>query len=126
MEIVEVTGKRGRAKWQGRLVTLMEAARRKKEHAPIVRRDAPGERFLFSLTQGDTIELDDPAGQRRLYIVRAISNDLVEFSAVNDARRKDHMKKSHDWGKRRVNALRALACRKLSVTPLGEVRNAGG
>lgn len=124
MEIVKTTGRKGEDKWEGYVVDMLEAYRRRKDKEPIVRRNhGEGREFLFSLALGETIELDEKEGKRGLYVVRKINKaGQVLFSHLNDGRVYSKISKS---GLSAVpNKLRELNCRKVVVTQLGEVRNA--
>jgi len=125
MEIVETTDRRGRPRWEGHLVSLYEAARRLKNNQPVVRRDhGPSKRFLFSLAPGETIELDNPDGSRGLYVVRSIWGDRIAYVHANDARKIKDLKSAKAIHSPCTDSLRKMNCRKVTVTPLGEVRRA--
>ncbi|HOF40498.1 MAG TPA: type II CRISPR RNA-guided endonuclease Cas9 [Candidatus Hydrogenedentes bacterium] len=137
IEIFEVLGKDGNVtKWQGRVVTRLDACQRRKQGQPIVNRHwDESRRFLFSLTQRDVVEIDvetTPGGLRReLYIVRGVSMEKdgrLELMHIHDARRKaDVPRSATDDEKVRiriapfVSSLKKRNCRKAMVTPLGEV-----
>ncbi len=117
----ETTGK-----WDCEVVSMYEAYQRKRNKQPIVNRIfGEGKTFLFSIAGGEIIELDDldNSENRSLYVVRTVpKSKQIYFVPVNDAR----MLK--DIGKKGLTAppetLRKRNCRKVVVTPLGEVRNA--
>jgi CRISPR-associated endonuclease Csn1 len=132
-EIVEVTDAKGRSKWEGHIVPLHEAYRRLRARQPVVRRDhGPGKRFLFTLASGDMIELDSAHGGRKVFRVRSVSLMTqrtrqyvnVEYVRNNDARLKKDIKSSKQWSTSLVDPLRRLNCKKVTVTPLGEIRHA--
>jgi len=131
LEIIRTAGRRGQEKWEGVLVTRLEAAQRKRRALPIVNRDhGPGREFLFSLACGDIIELDDEQGGRSLYVVRSISSTKagrirLEFVTINEARKIEEIKKSRQWFRSDIDPLRKRNCRRVVVTPLGEVRRVG-
>ena len=140
LEILEVTDRQGRPRWLGEVVSTLEAMRRLRAGEPVVQRDhGPGKRFLFSLAGDEIIELDaeenereDAPGQRgrARYVVRTVTKDQqgrasIEFCGINDARKKDEIKRTGDWGRSSIDGLRKRHCRKVLVTPLGEVRRAG-
>lgn len=124
MEIVEVkTAKR--VKWDCYIVSMFEAYQRLKNNEPIIKREfGENKKFLFSLAGNEIIELDSLKGNRRdLFVVRTIpKSKQLYFVAINDAR------KLKDIGKKGLTAkpdsLRERHCRKVVVTPLGEVRYA--
>ncbi len=137
IEIFEVLDKDGNVKkWEGRVVTLLDAYQRRKHKQPIVNRHwDETRRFKFSLTQGDIVELDVDLGNgqtaRELYLVRGVTflaGGLVQCSHILDARKKKEIPmKPSEQEKIRifknpvVNSLNRLNCRKVSVSPLGEV-----
>jgi len=61
-------------------------------------------------------------------VVRTITTcggrERAEYAAINDARRKKDILAGKDWRVSPPQSLRKLNCRKVVVTPLGEVRNA--
>lgn len=110
--------------WDGSVVSMAEAYRRKKAGEPVVRRDhGPKRTFLLSLSQGDVLECDEPGGGRCLHVVRAVTQDgsRTALVPVNDARQKKEMAKAGDYVRRVPDSLRRLHARKVSVGPLGEV-----
>ena len=126
IEVYETTDRDGNARWTREVVSQYEALRRLSTGEVVVRRKAvSGGRFVFSLACGETIELDDEARKRGLYVVRSVSKDpRVVYVHANDARKVDVMRKSDAWYRHSVEQLRKLNCRKVTVTPLGEVRTA--
>jgi len=128
IEIVELRDKKGRSKWEGHLVTRLEAARRFRARQPVVRRDhGPDKRFLFSLAGGDTIELDWE-GSRQLFVVRTMTRDAsgarIWFVHLNEARPEKQIVAAKQWHSMRMQPLRKANCRKVSVGTLGEVHPA--
>lgn len=119
-------------KWDGKLVSMLDAMQRARDKQPVVVRDhGPNTRFKFSLAPGDTIELREEGGSRGLYRVRSVSQEqerggrqpppVILFAHLNDARKKKDIIAAGDWGKRTVNRLGELRCRKANVSPIGEV-----
>jgi len=151
VEIFETKDEKGGIKWVGHMVTRLEAARRLARHQPIVNKEhEEGEEFLFSLAPGEMIEVDGDEG-RELYVVRVTSIDKSGYITISyvrhtDARKKDvimgRAKQSgdsteqsggvrgrrkpgeSDWKKSMPESLKRLNCRKVLITPLGEVRRA--
>ncbi len=134
VEVVAVLDAQGEAKqWQGAVVTRLEAHQRLRSEEPIVHRTSePRRHFLFSLTQGDTIEVDvkteDGEVARELYVVRGVSQEQagrLECVHMLDARKKADIPRSGNARNRQyrpsIASLRSVNCRKVSVTPLGEV-----
>jgi hypothetical protein len=97
---------------------------------------ADGAEFLFSLAQGETIELDDrKTGERRLYVVEKVTKRVakngreghtVGIVGIDDARPSTGKEKAEVRALEEPSAeqLRERRCRKVVVTPLGEVRRA--
>jgi hypothetical protein len=104
---------------------------------PIVRRDhGPGKRFVFSLAGGEIVELNaeesrkGPTSAAGLYVVRTVTVTKqgrvgLEFAGINDARKKADIQAGRAWGRSDIGPLQARDCRKVVVTPLGEVRRVG-
>ncbi|MFO8006960.1 MAG: type II CRISPR RNA-guided endonuclease Cas9 [Candidatus Brocadiia bacterium] len=133
VEIVSITTDDGTERWEGRMVNMMEAVRRKRDGEPVVRRDATGQKFVFSLAPGDMILVDDPFKCDEgdvLCVVRATSEEKggrlrIHFVRATDARASSDVEKTGEWMKRpEPEGLRKLKCQKVVVTPLGEIRDA--
>jgi CRISPR-associated endonuclease Csn1 len=128
IEIFEQVDKKGKVKWVGRVVSLYECYRRQAKGLPVIDRVHPdGGRFVFSLCGGDMVEMLDAGGVRRLYVVRGISEFssgalVLDFLQHTDAR---GITKVPRAGRTKVpNVMFQAKCRKVSVTPLGEIRYA--
>lgn len=138
MEIIEVTDKKGRVKWDDVIVDQFTAMQRlaewkrlpkevRKNTTPqIVQRDhGPGTRFVMSLAQGDILMIDTENDGRRPFIIRSISKGDINYVAINDARLKADIQKAEDWGRiRSMSAFQSLNPQKMMMTPLGELRPA--
>ena len=125
MEIIEVTDAKGRKKWIGRLVSRLEAKRRAWNREPVVCTAVEaGQEFKFTLSSGDMIELDEGDGARALFLVRSVWSNRVRYNRANDAREAKEIKKAKDQTEPSIDTLRTLSCRKVVVTPFGEVRYA--
>lgn len=131
MEVFEVTDTKGKTHWKGRVVSTYEAMRRLAGKQPVVDRTPPdGGRFLFSLAPGEIIHLTDANGEVNFYRARTVSQargGSIEIAGarLNDARLKDDIIKAGDWLRiTSMDTLARMACRKVVITPLGEVRNA--
>lgn len=129
---------RGGVEWAHAVVPLIDAAAIAKPGAPgreagaavPIHPDLPADaRVLFTLAQGECLEMEDPKepGVRRIFRVRSISTDgEIKVVRTNDGRA------SAISGKDRIritgsgDKLRKLGARKVRVTLLGEVVNAGG
>ncbi len=136
VEIIEPTDARGRVKWEGVVVSTYEAMQRLRNGAPVIQRDhGPGKRFLFSLAPGEVVELDDGTeGDRRFYVVRKVTRRgegnrqrvTIGIVGVNDARMSTARgeQEARELKEPSAEVLHTLHCRKVLVTPLGEVRDA--
>ena len=131
VEIFEVKDKNGRTRWMGRVVSRYEAMGRQATRRPVVDRTPPeGGRFIFSLTSGEIVQLAGDQGRQEQYRVRTVSlskSGSIEIAAarLTDARLKDNIIKSGDWLRiRSMETLAQMCCRKVIVTPLGEIRYA--
>lgn len=127
VEIFEVTDKKGNPKWEGRVVTTIEAMTRRRNSQPVIDRTHPdGGKFLFSLCGGDVIALkEDEGDNERLFVVRTIKkssgNARLEYVSITDARKKEQIISNKNWYSGMMEPLRKKGCRKMNVTPLGEV-----
>jgi CRISPR-associated endonuclease Csn1 len=127
-------GRKGQEKWEGIVVTRLEAMDSKRRGEPIIQRTLPEQasfQFQFSLMGGDMVEMQDPkTGARGLFVVRGISESAkgaieVDFARSTDARIVDEMKKTGDWLRvTRLEHLRQWGCRKVVVDALGRVHSA--
>ena len=133
LEVIEVTGAKGRPKWEGKVVTLFEAMERKKVGLPVIQRDhGPGARFVFSLAPGELITLPNDNGDLALFRIRTVTSQkkgekiypTIVFCRVNDARLKKDMRAEKAWFSLLMEPFRKKGGRKVTVTPLGEVRRA--
>ncbi len=134
MEIIGVLDECGQIKkWEGQVVSLPEAYRRLKAKEPVIKKDhGSGKKFLFSLSNGEVVELDENEERRVQYVVRTITAfkvngklyHQVKLSPLNDARKLEDIQKDKKLIGALVEPLRKLNCRKVVITPLGEVRYA--
>jgi CRISPR-associated endonuclease Csn1 len=117
--------------WDGVVVPMLEAYRRNRQGQAIVQREhGPQRRFKFSLAPGEVVECDDGPEKRRQLVVRAVSQYsagaiVISLVRLNDARKKKDIQESKAWLSIVPNKLRQLHPRKLVVSPLGEVGEAG-
>jgi len=116
-------------KWFDEPVPLLQAYRRQAAGQPIVRRELGADRrFVFSLAPGEFLEMATPddATKRAVYRVLSISQGDMELRLHHDARMADEVRKSKARLRASADKLRKLLARKILVTYLGEIRNAGG
>jgi CRISPR-associated endonuclease Csn1 len=117
--------------WDGVVVSMAEAYRRKKEGLPIVQRDFGAKRrFKFSLGQGEAVECDDKRSGRSVFVFRKVTQFTkggiqIGFAPHNDARKAREIQVSRDWLWATPNTLGERHARKVVVSPLGEVSSAG-
>jgi CRISPR-associated endonuclease Csn1 len=132
VEILETRGKRGEPKWEGRIVTRLDALRRLHRGEPVVKRDhGEGKEFKFSLCGGDIIQLEEEE-KKTLHIIRSIGYVKqgaseyanLAFVPLTDARMKKKILAAKEWTTSFVNRLRALKAKKITVSPIGEIRDA--
>jgi len=134
IELFAVTDAKGKVKWDSEVVSTYDAMRRARRKEPVVQHDREG--FLFSLAQGEAIELDEGADRgRAVYVVAKITKRgegqrerrTVGIVRHDDARMSTAPEKEKARSLREPSAevLRKQGCRKVVITPLGEVRNAG-
>jgi CRISPR-associated endonuclease Csn1 len=127
LAVVAVLGPNGEeVAWEGHSVTLLEASRRLAAREPVVKRDfGPGRRFKFTLTEGDVIEVGKLEAERALFRVRSAwlekGNARVSYCPLADARLKADQQAAGAFVRTMLTGLFRLGCRKVEVTPLGEV-----
>jgi CRISPR-associated endonuclease Csn1 len=120
--------------WESIVVSLLEAAERRRKGEPVVARQYPESEeylFKFSLMGGDIVELhrecDHASGKCKpgLYRLRTIAaNGQLSLVRINDARLKDDIRKAKEWWSPVCSALRKLDCRKVAVNFLGRIHPA--
>ena len=94
--LLAVTDKRGRVKWEDRIVSVFEGVQRRRAGHTVIQRDWADGDFVMALRVGDLLELDEP-GQpelRVLWRLRSISKGDYELQRPNDARPKGALKAS--------------------------------
>lgn len=115
--------------WADQPVTLMEAHRRKGSGEPIVDRtpEGPGgPEFVCSLAVNEFVMLTDEDGQERLYRVQNISEGDIGLVLHTDGRTADERKKAKERVRAGGTGLMNRGAKKVAVTYLGEIQNAGG
>lgn len=139
VEIVATTDIKGKISWEGHIVTLLEAVRRKYSGEPVVNREhGNGKRFVCSIGVRDSITVKTTSGAYCLLLVRSISpeNDVVRFEMTynEDARDLNTIKKSKNFAASRpiagigrdlivkkLHQLQELDFSSVRIGPLGEV-----
>jgi hypothetical protein len=122
IEIFEVSNKKGEKKWDGVVVSQLDAQRRHAKNEPVIQKDhGEGKKFVCSLVTGDIIELEHE-GRRKLFRIRSVeTSKRLSFVSINDARMQKEIKASGDWLTGRLEPLRKLNCIKVYVDPIGKV-----
>jgi CRISPR-associated endonuclease Csn1 len=133
VEIVAVTDKKGKAKWEGHVVSTFEAIRRLKANPeePVVKREhGEGKTFKFSLALHECIQMPDESGKPAIFTVMGISpigdsSADLEFRRTNDARlAKEIAKISGARVRKTPNSLMQSGAIKVLIDPLGNIRPA--
>lgn len=128
---------RGGGKWAHAVVSLIDAAAIAKPGAPgredggavPVRPPLPtGARVLFTLANGECLEMEDPKqpGVRDVFRVLSISNGEIKVVRTHDGRASAISGNDRTRIQGSGDNLRKLGARKIRVTLLGEVVDAGG
>jgi CRISPR-associated endonuclease Csn1 len=128
IEVFEVTDKKGKVKWDGWTVNSFEALQRQKNKQPVVNRVGKDKdwRFKMSLAGGDVIELQTTENKRELFVIKVISVARVNgkeyprimYTPINVAK---PVKQESSL----LDPLRKqLKCRKVAISPLGEIHDA--
>ncbi len=125
MEIVAIMNDKGEEiEWEGNIVSLFEAYRRRKAHEPVIRDKrydwGLNKKFKFSLAGGEYLELEN----KKLVRITVISGDKIEFRLHNDARPITMLRKEKGARaglSKTADALRKAKARKVVVDPLGNV-----
>ncbi len=123
---IKPEGSEGR--WDGEVVSMLEAYRRKKEGRPLIEKNqGPLVKFKFSLSPGEVIECDDGKDGRGLWVVRGMTaqngSPRIFLVRLSDARQRKEMDAKAYW-RPFLNPLRQLRACKVNVAPLGEVHEA--
>ena len=109
-------------KWDYRIVSRLDAIRRKCEGEAIIARPSNDrERFKFSLSGGEHVMMRFDGEVERLYRVTAISQDEIEFVLHTDARPITVRKKEGGRIRCKRGRLKESGARKVSVDPLGKI-----
>lgn len=114
-----------RGRWSETTVSLIEAVRRKADGEPVIQTPM-GQTFLYSLTQNDHVEINDEE-RGGLWRVNSIGQNDVELVEQCDGRTDAQRKQEKDrFRLRSSTSWTKLKPRKVHVTHLGEVKDAGG
>ncbi|MGP1346377.1 MAG: type II CRISPR RNA-guided endonuclease Cas9 [Phycisphaerales bacterium] len=135
--VYALTDKLGRETWAHAVVPLIDAASIAKPGSPGRENGAavpirptlpPGARVLFTIANGECLEMEDPKqkGVRCVFRVLSISNGEIKVVRTHDARASAISGKDRTRITGNGDSLRKLGARKVRVTLLGEVVDAGG
>jgi hypothetical protein len=123
MAIVALLGPAGNpVKWEGHVVTRLEAARRAARGEPVIQRDwGSGRRFCFSLASGDMVRMTIDDGDT-VFLVRAVSGERLTLAPGTDARPVTLVRKLKQEFKPTVATCMAkYGLRRVSVSPSGVI-----
>ncbi|MAY74974.1 MAG: type II CRISPR RNA-guided endonuclease Cas9 [Phycisphaerae bacterium] len=135
--VYQLSDEGGEGQWAHAVVPLLDAvaiarpgaAGRDDNAAVVIWPTLPqGARVLFTLTNGECLEMEDPKqpGVRDVFRVLSISDGEIKVIRTHDGRASAISGKDRIRIKGRGDNLRKLGARKVRVTLLGEVVNAGG
>lgn len=120
-----------KAKWIGRIVTLLEARRRATKNESIVVRtweDRPDLKFVCSLAIGEQFTLVGDGGEQGLFTVRTVypaqGGYSIDSVRHTDGREKKLVRGTGGWMVRAVNGLRSANFTKVTVDPIGRLNPA--
>lgn len=113
--------------WEDEPVTLFEAYERVRRGEPVVCRDGgEGRVFKFSLAANEFVELDSEDGGRMVYRLLSISDGDMEVRMHRDCRIRKELRAAKELERVSGNALLKRNARKIHVSHLGEIKDAGG
>jgi hypothetical protein len=116
-------------KWEGTIVTMIEAYQRKRRKEPIINRNhGEGKRFKFSLGLNEYFMMKDSQGIDRLYVVRVISQDQKGVKSISSKLHTDARPSKEILATKglihNVNTLKDKGIRKVSVDVWGNIHPA--
>lgn len=127
VEIVSRLNEKGEeTAWEGYVVPMLEAYKRKRRREPLVKRDhGPGTKFIFSMAGGDVFEMEYEQGKRECFIIRTTANSgQFWFVRLAEARKITDIKKAEQWFSKTYATMCELNPKKVWFTRLGEMRYA--
>ncbi len=110
-------------KWEGKIVTLLDAIQRQKHGLPIFEKDNPGYKFKFSLKKDDIVKWTKD-GKEYLCVVRGISLPQFYLVPVEEARRKGDIQKGGCWFPLTISRAFNGKLQKYRMNIFGELRDA--
>lgn len=139
IELFAGRDRKNRDVWKGRVISRLKAQQLRAAHQQIVNQgfDEPGFEFLFSLMGGDTVEMQWDKDQREIAVVRTVSQSpatgIIELAFVRhtqaakitDIKAQEKLSGRVEWLRiTRLTELQERGCRKVTVDPIGRVREA--
>lgn len=125
MAVVDILEAGRRVGRELHVVTMLEAYRRKARREPVIRSEwGEGRRLAFTMRTGDSVELE-LEDRNVCCIVGSVSAGLVELKRHDDARPATEIREAGRAGGRLKLTTRQFleaVRRKVTVTPIGEVR----
>lgn len=124
-EILRRGAKTGELKYEMRAVSEQKAMERVQAKQPVVNRESPdGADYVCSIGKADTLEVATEEGTR-LVVVQSLeaTTNRIGFKSLNDARPYSQANRNRE--RKVIGPLFSeMRCRKVTVTPLGEIRPA--
>ena len=116
--------KNGQETWKTHVTTMLDAAYDAKRGLSVIQRENGSQsRFLMSLSIGEMFEFNDNGGEVFLCVVRQIEQSgRIHYKSHTDARDSSTLKKENLYFS--PKKMQALGARKVTVTPLGKIRDA--
>ena len=128
MAVVAVLNDKGEeVKWEGHVVTRLEAIQRKSRGEPVIQRvwedtDKGLRRvFKFSIRCGDSIQMK--GDHEGIWLLCGVSGTRLQFRNNTDARLKKDIVTAKEWWRPCINTLRNSEFQRITVLPTGNVRN---
>ena len=128
VEVFEVADKKGGKKWEGRIVSTIEAMDRIRKGKNIVDRNyGENGKFLFSLAKRESFALTIE-GKRRFFNIRSFwlipSGPRFDYVEITDARKSGEAGKGLDKFPSLLEPLRKKGFKKVNVSPDGKLSDA--
>lgn len=127
VELFVTRDEKRRETWDSRVVQITETYERRREKKPVVARileEDPEAQFLFSISNDDTIEINNGDGYKVVRIKKSAENKQIFYVPVNDAHTDADQMKLAIVKSRTPSTLKSLAPRKVVVDLLGRVHPA--
>ncbi len=117
IEIIEFTDVKGRLKWRGEVVNMLEAATRKRHGQPVVTiQHGKDERFVMTVHKEDVFSLNHQGQALICRVQKFDQNGLIALRTHTDA-----SQDSQKFIYKTPETLRQSGARLLTISPLGKV-----